>query len=213
MIRPVRSLLISVEGVFDRLLCVVGGALFSQLPEFIQQYLQRLGGHLDEARRQLEQFQNVAAQSHVSLHQFIVQTQGSNEPTVAQLGRVMQATVERVHDLAAAEAAIRGASLFTRPWEFFRHLDFSIAHATWAVFKPAVPTTVEGLGYAVIGVLLTLVMYHGAVRYPVRRAWRRRHPVESAAAAPTGAPTPRPAAPVPEPEENRGSAPDGDTGG
>ena len=33
------------------LAAILGAALFSQLPEFFQQYLQRLGGHLDEARR------------------------------------------------------------------------------------------------------------------------------------------------------------------
>lgn len=33
----------------------LGAALFSQIPAFLQQYLQRLGGHLDEARRLREQ--------------------------------------------------------------------------------------------------------------------------------------------------------------
>lgn len=166
----------------DRLLCVFGAALFSQLPEFIQQYLQRLGGHLDEARHQLDQFQNAAAQTHVTLGQLIANSQASSEPTVAQLGRVMQATVERVHDLASAQAAIENASLFMRPMEFFRHLDFSVASATWSIFRPAVPTTLEGLVYAAFGVVFTLSFYHSAVRYPVRCAWRRRAERRRAAA-------------------------------
>ncbi|MCW5751979.1 MAG: DUF2937 family protein [Alphaproteobacteria bacterium] len=33
----------------------IWAALFSQVPAFLQQYLQRLGGHLDEARRLREQ--------------------------------------------------------------------------------------------------------------------------------------------------------------
>ena len=32
----------------------MGAALLAQGPEFLQQYLQRLGGHLDEARRMVE---------------------------------------------------------------------------------------------------------------------------------------------------------------
>ena len=174
MFGPLRSFLAAFEGLFDRLLCVVGAALFSQLPEFIQQYLQRLGGHLDEAQRQLDQFRNVAAHANLTLGQFIAQTKGSAEPTVAQLGQVVQATVSRVHDLSAAETSIRDASMFMRPLEFLRHVDFSIARATWAMFKPAVPTTFEGLGYAAVGVVCALLFYHGAVRYPVRRAWQRR---------------------------------------
>ena len=86
----------------------------------------------------------------------------------------MRETVARVDALAAADAAIRQASMFTRPFVFLRHLDFSIARATWSIFKPAVPTTLEGLIYAAVGVLLALAVYHGGVKAPVRRAWRRR---------------------------------------
>ena len=187
--QPVRSLLAAGEGYLDRLLCVVGAILFSQLPEFIQQYLQRLGGHLDEARHQLEQFRAAAAKSNLSLDEFITRTLGSAEPAVARLGGVMRETVARVDELAAAEAAIRQASLFTRPFVFLRHLDFSITRATWSVFRPAVPTTLEGLVYAALGVLLALAFYHGAVKAPVRRALRRRAEQRALAAE-----TPRPGA-------------------
>jgi hypothetical protein len=86
----------------------------------------------------------------------------------------MHESVVRVDALATADAAIRDASIFSRPFVFLRHVDFSIARATGSVFKPAVPTTVEGMLYAGFGMLLILALYHGAVRYPVRRAWRRR---------------------------------------
>ena len=172
--QPVRSLLAAGEGLLDRLLCVVGAVLFSQLPEFIQQYLQRLGGHLDEARRQLEQFRAVAARSDLTLDQLIARSLGSGEPTVTRLGRVIQETTARVDALAAADAAIRQASILSRPFVFLRHLDFSIVYATWTIFKPAVPTTVEGLFYSACGVLLALAFYHWGVKLTIRRALRRR---------------------------------------
>jgi hypothetical protein len=192
--QPVRSLLASGEGLLDRLLCVVGAVLFSQLPEFIQQYLQRLGGHLDEARRQLEQFRAVAAQSDLTLDQLIARNLGSGEPTVAGIGRVIQETMARVDALAAADAAIRQASMLSRPFVFLRHLDFSIVHATWTIFKPAVPTTVEGLFYSACGVLLALAFYHGGVKLPIRRALRRRAE-RRAGAAGLATSAPRPALP------------------
>jgi len=148
--------------------------LCSQLPEFIQQYVQRLGGHLDEARRQLGQFQEIAAKSGLTFDQLMAKSQDNPEATVARLGRLMHDTADRVDALSAADAAIRDASVFSRPLVFLRHVDLSIARATWSVFKPAVPTTIEGMVYAAIGVLVILALYHGAVKYPVRRAWRRR---------------------------------------
>mgnify|MGYP001066913065 CR=1 FL=1 len=54
----------SAGGKFlDRLACVAGALGFSQAPEIMQQYLQRIGGHLDEARRHVAEVQRVATQS------------------------------------------------------------------------------------------------------------------------------------------------------
>lgn len=191
--RPLPSIYSAGEGLIDRLLCVVGAVLFSQIPEFIQQYLQRLGGHLDEARRQLGHFQEIATKAGLTLDGLMARSQGSPEPTVIQLGRLIRDTASRVDALAAAEAGIRSASLFSRPLVFLRHLDLSIARATWAIFKPAVPTTVEGLVYAGLGVLLMLAFYYGGVKYPVRRAWRRRTERRTLAGRPSpGTTQPRP---------------------
>jgi len=191
--RPIQSILSAGDGLIDRLLCVVGAVLCSQLPEFIQQYLQRLGGHLDEARWQLDRFREVAAKSGLTLDQLAARSQTNAEPSVARLGQLMHDAVERADALAAADTAIRHASILTRPFVFLRHVDMSIAWSTWQVFRPAVPTTIEGMLYAGVGMLLILAFYHGAVRYPLRRAWQRRAerraaagPTPPAEASPTG---------------------------
>jgi hypothetical protein len=175
-----QSVLSAGDGLIDRLLCVAGAVLCSQLPEFIQQYVQRLGGHLDEARRQLAQFGEIAKRSGLTLEQLMAKSQDSSEATVASMGQLMHGTVARVNALSAADAALRGASIFSRPFVFLRHVDLPIARATWGAFKPAVPTTAEGMLYAIFGVLLIMVLYHGAVRYPARRAWRRREERQAA---------------------------------
>jgi len=172
--QPVRILGMTLEKFLDRVLCVVGALIFSQLPEFFQQYLQRLGGHLDEARRQLDQFRQTAALSGLTLDRLIAETRAQAEPAVAQLGQVMVNTSARVDSLQASETALRTASLWSRPFVFLRDVDLPIAHATWAAFRPGVPTTFEGLVYAAVGMLVFLALYYGGVRYPVTCAWRRR---------------------------------------
>lgn len=177
------KILAAAETLLDRVLCLVGAVLFAQAPEFMQQYLQRLGGRLDEARRQLEQLTDVATNSGLTLDQLIADTASSPDPAVVRLGGVVRATAARVDSLAAADAAIRHASLFTRPFVFMRHLDPAIARATAAIFRPAVPTTVEGVIYALIGMAILLMAYHFGVKYPVRRAWRARNLTTCATAA------------------------------
>jgi hypothetical protein len=173
----------AAEGLLDRALCVVGAVIFSQVPEFMQQYLQRLGGHLDEARRQLQQFQETAAQSGLTLDRLIGRTSANADPAVARLGEVMTAAVARVDTLESAQSALQHASLWTRPFVFLRHLDPAIAHATAAIFKPAVPTTIEGLVYALLGMLVLLGIYHFGFKYPITRLARAR--TSQAAARPS----------------------------
>ena len=87
----------------------------------------------------------------------------------------MTKAVMRVDELQAAQNAIVTASIWERPFVFLRNVDSDIARATWQIFKPAVPTTIEGLVYAGIGMLVLLLVYHAGVRYPITRIARMRH--------------------------------------
>jgi hypothetical protein len=98
----------------------------------------------------------------------------------------MREAIERVEHLTAAEAAIRDASAWTRPFVFLAHVDPAIAGATWDVYRPAVPTTLEGVVYAGFGILVLWGLYYGLLRYPVTALLGRRR----GAAATTPKPPP-----------------------
>ena len=176
-----RGFLSVFDRLTDRILCVVGAVLFSQGPEFMQQYLQRLGGHLAEARRQLAAFQKTADQAGLSLDRFIVQTSANPDGAVARLGGVMSESMERVSFLEAAHDALLHATPWERPFVFLRHLDPIIAQATTAVYQPAVPTTVEGLVYAFAGMLIILAVYHLGLKRLLRIFTRPRVPTKAPA--------------------------------
>lgn len=162
-----------LEKVLDRVLCAAGAMLGAQLPEFMQQYLQRLGGHLDEARRQLAAFAAVARQNGLTLEQYMARLSDNVDPVAAKTGGVIRVLAARVDQLAGAETALRHASGWTRPWIFLHQLDREIASGTWAVFRPAMPVTMEGLIYAAIGLLLIFTLYYGAIKIPLRHILSR----------------------------------------
>jgi hypothetical protein len=172
--RVIRSACGGAERLFDRILCVVGAILFSQFPEFMQQYLQRLEGHLDEARLAVDRFRDAASQSGMSLDQLVASSAKNPDPSMGKLGAVVHAAVTRVDDLAATDTALRGASIWSKPFVFFSHMDPGIARATLNIYQPALPTTMEGFIYAGIGIVLVLSIYHLAVRAPIARHFRRR---------------------------------------
>lgn len=161
------------DGLIDRLLCVLGAVLLSQGPEFMQQYLQRLGGHLNESQRQLVSYQDAAHKAGVPLAQFIDQTKANPDAGVSHLGKVMSSAADRSASLQTAHDSLRNASPWSRPFIFARHLDVDIARNTWSAYKPAVPVTVEGLLYALSGMLLFLFIYHVGVKAPIRLCRRK----------------------------------------
>jgi hypothetical protein len=167
--RWLKPLFTAGESLVDRVLCVLGAGVFTQAPEFMQQYLQRLGGHLAEARRQLAQFEEIARQAGKNVHDLAAQYAASTDPSVVSMGKLVDDTDLRVSALGSAEAALREASAWERPFVFLRHIDWEIARGTSSVYKPAVPTTVEGLLYGLIGVAVILALYYGFIRPLVLR--------------------------------------------
>ena len=182
---PFRPLFRTGETLLDRLLCVLGAVAFAQLPEFIQQYRQRLGGHLEEARLHLAEFEKLAAHAKLTVPQLIERTSSNTDTTVAGLGTVMRTALARVDELATADAALRTATLWQKPFVFFAHLDSSIARATWEIYQPAVPTTTEGLVYAAAGMIAFLGLYHGLVRAPIATVLRRPRAASAKSASAT----------------------------
>lgn len=170
---PGRYVLGTVDRLIDRILCVIGAVVFAQAPEFMQQYLQRLGGHLAEARRQLAAFEGAARQAGLTFDRLVEQTATNPDLAVARLADVMTATAERVSQLQRAHDALLHAGAWERPAIFLRHLDRAIAHSAAAVFQPAVPTTAEGLVYACAGLVVVLAIYQLALKL-LSRAVRAR---------------------------------------
>ncbi len=167
------GVLAGLEKILNRALGVVGAIVGAQLPEFMQQYRQQLVARLDEARRLLANFAQVAHQAGLSLEQYLARLAGNPDPVASQTGRVIRNLSQRVDDLAAAELAWSNASGWTRPFAFGRHFDREIARSTWSVFRPAVPTTMEGVIYAGGGLALALVVYHFLIKGLLRVYFRR----------------------------------------
>jgi Protein of unknown function (DUF2937) len=182
--RIARSVSGGAERLLDRFLCVGGAVLFSQLPEFMQQYLQRLEGHLDESRLVVDRFRQAAAQSGMTLDQLVAGAGQNPDPSMGRLGGVILEAAARADRLGAADAALRHASAWTRPFVFASHLDGAIARATWAIYRPAVPTTAEGFIYAALGMIVVLAVYHLAIRAPIAGCLRRRAAAHAAGTPP-----------------------------
>jgi DUF2937 family protein len=148
-----------IDSLVGTIIAAIAGLLASQVIAFINAYLQRLGGHLDEARLGLLS-KNVAAAI-------------SDETLRAQITAHMQ---ERIDTLETAQQAIEPAGVFTRPFVFFQHVDQDIALATAQAFHPALPIEVQSLIFGGAGIVLGWIVWE-LVKAPFL-LFRRRTPVE-----------------------------------
>lgn len=137
----------------------LGAASAAQGPAFVQAYLQRLGGHVDEARRTLGELSGDATARLVD--------------DGAARDRLVGAFAERLGDLEASRAAIEGAAALWRPVALAMHGDREIISATAAAFTPAMPLDGVSLLYALAGLVVGWIVWEFC-QWPVKARLRRR---------------------------------------
>ncbi|WP_404422447.1 DUF2937 family protein [Nibricoccus sp. IMCC34717] len=171
--KPLRTFGLWLDRWVDRIVCVLGAVAAAQGPSFLLQYTQRLGGHLEEARRQLAVLVSAAEKSGHSWREWAETARSSSDAAVAELGRVLQTTQVRADELERAHQALREAGLWERPFVFLRHVDVEVFSGTWSDYQPTVPTTAEGAVYALAGMSIALVVYRGLLAPLVALGVRR----------------------------------------
>ncbi|MDU8928969.1 DUF2937 family protein [Alisedimentitalea sp. MJ-SS2] len=158
---------------------LAGAAGMSQFPEFSQQYVQRLGGAVDELSRFVEEFDADAARLNLS-REAALQDLAAGGAMGAERAGTVGATLARHARLSADLQALQAAGPFTRAYRATRLTDTEIATNAWTAFKPAMPLTFEGASFAGIG-FLGGILALGGVFALLRRLFGRRKPTQAEA--------------------------------
>ncbi|PLX39546.1 MAG: DUF2937 domain-containing protein [Hyphomicrobiales bacterium] len=148
-------------------------ALFSQVPEYAQQYRQRLGGAIDELAKIVEVFDADVLKQGLQRTEALARLRANSDPIAAQRGERMGETVERLDRLKHQNDVMEDAGAFTRVTALAKDFDSEIGVAAYEDFEPAVPLTIEGLVAAAIGFVLAL-FGGGATRAAVGAVRKRR---------------------------------------
>ena len=155
ILAPVRF----VDSLLDRICAVMGALACAQFPQYVAQYIQRLGGHVDEAARNMEKYQEIAKDVGKSLYQYSQHLLNSQDPAVFKTGQKIAADLERYNQLAAALKDLQDAPAYKKFFVFIQHVDFGIARGAWENFTPGLPVTLEGAAYAAVGIVIGMILY------------------------------------------------------
>lgn len=148
-----------VGSLIDRLCVVAGAFIGSQVPQFMQQYTQRLAGHVEALQKLIHQLHQIASLSQKTLEQYIQKFVDSGDPDFIQQGDFMQGILNRWQELHLALNNLTQSSIWLRPYYFLKDLQPDIAHSTLSSYQPGLSLTIEGLCYAGAGMILSWALY------------------------------------------------------
>ncbi len=132
---------------------LIGAASLSQMPEFTQQYRQRLGGAVDELRTVVQRFDNDALAEGLSRDQALDRMRGAGDAFLQRRGVSETQAKIRLDNLETQRRAMAEAGPFERMVAFLRYRDADLSRRTMDDFEPAVPVTTEGVAAAGAGFL------------------------------------------------------------
>ncbi|MBN1495587.1 MAG: DUF2937 family protein [Spirochaetes bacterium] len=169
-----------IDALLDRICAVLGAIAFAQFPQYLILYIQRLGGHVDEAARNIDKYREIAKELGKSLYQYSQHLLGSNDPAVFKTGQKIALDLQRYDSLTAALRELEAAPAYKKFFVFIQNIDLDIARATLANFTPGLPFSLEGAAYAAIGIVIGMILYFCLSRLIVwsvkKLAGRKRQP-------------------------------------
>lgn len=152
-------------------LALGGGVAASQLPEFSQQYRQRIGGAIEELARVVAEFDADAGESGLTREQALELHARSSEPLFRSRGESMQQTIERYQTLLRQRSDFEARPPLLQPLVLADSDPVTLA-GTWRDFRPAVPVTAAGFAWGAAGCALAALLA-GAIGAFLKWSWRR----------------------------------------
>lgn len=154
---------------------LAGGISASQLPEFAQQYEQRLSGAVYELSLVVADFEKDAAAQNLTSVEALERYQASSDQFLKDRGQSMAKTIKRFKRLNDQLVSFQNANGVEQVYILGQNLDPEMVEQTLEIFEPAVPLTPTGFGFAALGLLLgggMLRLIYGLLSWPFRRKLR-----------------------------------------
>ena len=146
---------------------LICAAALTQVPTFHQQYMQRLGGHVDELAQQVSAIDERAGKVGKDRYDYIRGLVRNADQSARQEGDYLLELVTRHVTLRNSLERLGSMPMLYVGGALLLECDPQIALATLKNLKPAVPLTLAGLGYGIagffigyLGLILLISLFH-----------------------------------------------------
>lgn len=166
-----------LKSLFDKIFFALGVILFLQLPHFIDQYTQRMGGYAASQQQQIREYQVIADQHfNGDIQAYVERLEQHNDPAVSESAEQIN---KRLKNAAAIEKELmvyeQQALWYQVPY-FVAHIRLDLAKGTAQNFAPGLPINLWAWGYGLMGGLLFSLLFNGVVKLPgtIRRKAKQK---------------------------------------
>lgn len=139
-------------------LSALSAVSFSQVPEFTQQYRQRLNGAVDELARVVMRFDADARAEGLGREAALTAYQDAPSGFLNRRGETVRVDIERLGRLSIHADDLERLDPIWRPLLVAREADRALLGGTLRQYRPALPLGLAGLVYGAVGLLAGLAL-------------------------------------------------------
>ena len=156
-----------IKGLIDKIFFALGAIVFLQLPHFIEQYTQRMGGYAASQTEQIKEYQAIADEHFAGdIEAYRLRLQQNADPAVAesaeQITKRLKSAQSIQHDLQVFEQK----PLWYQVPYFITHLRTDLVKGTAQNFSPGLPINLWAWGYGLVGGVLFSLVFNGCIALP-----------------------------------------------
>lgn len=156
-----------IKNLLDKIFFATGVLVFLQLPHFIDQYTQRMGGYAASQNEQIKEYQAIADQHYGGdLNLYMERLQQNADPAVAESAKQMSKRIKGADDLQQELQVFEQEPLWYQIPYFITHMRLDLAKGTANNFAPGVPINLWAWGYGLIGGILFSLLFNGVAKAP-----------------------------------------------
>ena len=156
-----------IKGLLDKIFFTVGAIVFLQLPHFIEQYTQRMGGYAASQTEQIKEYQAIADE-HFSgdIEAYKQRLEQNTDPAVVESAQQISKRLKSAQSIQKDLQVFEHEPLWYQVPYFITHFKTDLVKGTAQNFSPGLPINLWAWGYGLLGGVLFSLIFNGAIRIP-----------------------------------------------
>lgn len=156
-----------IKGLLDKVCFTVGAIVFLQLPHFIEQYTQRMGGYAASQAEQIQEYQAIADEHFEGdIENYRLRLEQNADPAIAESAQQISKRLKTALSIDKDLQVFEHQPLWYQVPYFITHMKMDLVKGTAKNFSPGLPINLWAWGYGLMGGVLFSLLFNGVVFLP-----------------------------------------------